>query len=120
VENLRQARGRKAADLYRYIYWQAWNQLDGDSQEVLLAMPLFAQSGADLASIQQVCDTPGGRLTDALERLVNLSLVTVAGDLHSRRYSIHRLTETFLLHEVIRWQGLATGWDDEMASQEQP
>ena len=120
VENLHQARGRKAADLYRYIYWQAWNQLDADSQEVLLAMPMFAQSGADLASVQRVCEVPAGRLTDALERLAHLSLVTVAGDLHGRRYSIHRLTETFLLHEVIRWQGLAADWDDELAGQGQP
>jgi len=28
----------------------------------------------------------------------------VTGDLHSRRFSIHRLTESFLRKEVIRWQ----------------
>jgi hypothetical protein len=36
---------------------------------------------------------------------VRLSLVNVAGDLHHRRYSLHRLTVTFLLREIVKWQG---------------
>lgn len=105
VDNLRQARGQKIADLYRFIYFQAWNQLDADAQDVLLGMPVFAQSGADLASIERISEVKGSRLMQALERLAILSLVNVAGDLWTRRYSIHRLTETFMLREVIRWQG---------------
>jgi hypothetical protein len=35
---------------------------------------------------------------------VNRSLVISRGDLEERRYSIHRLTETFLLNEVLKWQ----------------
>ncbi len=114
VDNLRQARGQKIADLYRYIYWQAWNQLDADAQDVLLGMPVFAQSGADLASIERISEVQGGRLAQALERLAHLSLVNVAGDLWTRRYSIHRLTETFMIREVIRWQGGAVDWDDDL------
>ncbi len=113
VDNLRQARGQKISDLYRYVYWQAWNQLDADAQDVLLGMPVFAQDGADLASIERISEVKGGRLGQALERLAHLSLINVAGDLWTRRYSIHRLTETFLLREVIRWQGAAAGWDDD-------
>jgi hypothetical protein len=120
LDNLRQARGRKASDLYRFIYWQAWNQLDADGQEALLCMPVFAQGGADLASIERVCEVQGGRLIDALELLARLSLVNIGGGLHARRYSIHRLTETFLLQEVIRWQGLAGDWGDEPAGLGQP
>jgi hypothetical protein len=109
VDNLRQARGQTIVELYRYVYWQAWNQLDADGQEVLLNMPLFSQSGADLATIERISEVKGGRLVQALERLAVLSLVNVAGDLWQKRYSIHRLTETFMLHEVIRWQG-GRGW----------
>ncbi len=115
VDNLRQARGRKVSDLYRYVYWQAWNQLDDDAQEVLLGMPLFAQDGAELSSIERVSEVKGGRLVQALDRLAVLSLVNVAGDLWQRRYSIHRLTETFMLREVIRWQEGAGDWEDELA-----
>jgi len=39
-----------------------------------------------------------------LKKLVTLCLVNVQGTVEARRYSIHRLTETFLLNEVLRWQ----------------
>jgi hypothetical protein len=39
-----------------------------------------------------------------LMNLTRLSLVEVGGDLEHRRYRIHRLTETFLLNEVVKWQ----------------
>jgi hypothetical protein len=66
-------------------------------------MPLFAGSGTDLIGIERVADVRGADLVEALEELVNLSLVNVFGDLTHRRYSIHRLTETFLLREVVKW-----------------
>jgi hypothetical protein len=105
VENLRLAQGKKAEALYRYIYWAAWQRLPPGSQETLALMPLFAQEGADLAAIQRISDLPDEDLCEALEWLVTLSLVNVSGDLAVRRYSIHRLTESFLLREVIKWQG---------------
>jgi hypothetical protein len=109
TENLREARGKRAEELYRFIYWDAWQRLPEEARDVLLLMPLFAGDGADLAAISRVSDLPHDPLVQALEHLVQLSLVNVAGDLFRRRYSIHRLTETFLLREVIKWQdeGLA-------------
>ncbi len=105
VENLREARGKRAEDLYRYIYWEAWQRLPTEARDVLMLMPLFAGDGADLAAIGRVSDLSPATVVDALEYLVKLSLVNVAGDLHRRRYSLHHLTETFLLREVIKWQG---------------
>jgi hypothetical protein len=98
------AQGPKADQLYNYIYWRAWEQLDEDARELLALMPLWAYEGADLATIEQAGDLRGTRLIEALERLVNLSLVNVSGDLRARRYSIHRLTETFVLREVLQWE----------------
>ncbi|OIO93290.1 MAG: hypothetical protein AUK03_08325 [Anaerolineae bacterium CG2_30_64_16] len=106
IDNLREAQGKNADELYRYIYWDAWNRLPEDTRDVLALMPLFAaESGADLAAIERVSDLQGPRLVEALEQLTRLSLVNVSGDLHTRRYSIHRLTESFLLNEVIKWRG---------------
>jgi DNA polymerase III delta prime subunit len=103
LKNLKQARGQKIEQLYTYIYWQAWNALDVNSQQLLLAMPL-AQDG-DLAQLSAVTSLDAGELDEALERLVILSLVEVGGaDLVERTYRIHRLTESFLLTEVTRWQ----------------
>ena len=105
IENLREARGKRAEDLYRYIYWDAWQRLPAEARDALMLMPLFAGDGADLAAISRVSDLSHDTLVEALEYLVKLSLINVAGDLHRRRYSLHRLTETFLMREVIKWQG---------------
>jgi hypothetical protein len=104
IENLREARGKRAEELYRYIYRDAWQRLPDEARYVLMLMPLFSGEGADLGAISRVSNLPHDTLVQGLEYLVRLSLVNVAGDLHHRRYSLHRLTETFLLREVIKWQ----------------
>ncbi len=105
LENLREAQGRQAEELYSFIYWSAWQRLPAAAQEILALMPLFAQTGADLAAIRRVSDLAEDELVAALTHLAKLSLVNVSGDLQTRRYGIHRLTESFLLKEVIKWQG---------------
>ncbi|MBP7961638.1 MAG: ATP-binding protein [Caldilineaceae bacterium] len=107
VEDLHEARGRRAEALYFYIYRQAWMRLGADEQDTLLLMPLFAQSGADLETLVGLSDLGRGLLVGALHTLARLNLVNVGGSLHSRRFSIHRLTESFLRKEVIRWQAEA-------------
>jgi hypothetical protein len=102
LENLQQAQGKKTEDLYTYIYWQAWQGLDTMSRSVLLVMPL-AQGGT-LAQLTIVSGLAMPELNQALEHLITLSLVEVYGDIEDRRYRIHRLTETFLLTEVAKWQ----------------
>ncbi|MBI1881215.1 MAG: helix-turn-helix domain-containing protein, partial [Chloroflexi bacterium] len=99
LENLRRAQGKKVDDLYTYIYWQAWHALDEAGRRVLLVMPL-AQGGT-LAQVAALSELGPAGLAQALERLATLSLLEVSGDLEQPRYHIHRLTETFLLNEVI-------------------
>jgi transcriptional regulator with XRE-family HTH domain len=103
LENLKEARGKKTEELYNYIYWQAWHALDPVSREVLLVMPLV-QGGA-FAQLTALSQFELDELSQALEHLSALSLVEVSGDdLEQHRYRIHRLTETFLLTEVAKWQ----------------
>lgn len=105
LENLRAARDKSTEELYRYIYWTAWQRLDATAREVLLTMPLFSQEGADFAAVERVCDVQGAELLAALRHLASLCLVNVAGPaLDQRRFSIHRLTETFVLTDVIHWR----------------
>jgi hypothetical protein len=105
LENLKEARGKGIDELYTYIYWQAWHMLDAASQQVLLVMPL-AQDGP-LDQLRALNQLELDELTQALQQLAALSLVQVGGDLEVRRYTIHRLTETFLLNEAIKWQSSA-------------
>lgn len=111
LEGLREARTHKEVNLYRFLYWTTWRQLSDTGQEVLLSLPTFAQIGAELPMIEQVCDVKGPALQKELEWLAQLSLVNVTGDLHIRRYGVHRLTQTFLMREVIRWQDYDEDWD---------
>lgn len=104
VDDLRQARGRKVEELYRFIYWRSWQLLSPESQQVLAIMPLVAESGGGLPQIAALSDLAEEQLAAPLNQLVTLSLVTVVGTVEARRYGIHRLTEAFLLNEVLRWQ----------------
>ena len=102
LENLMAARGKKIDQLYTYIYWQAWQTLEPASQQALLAMPLAQRGTFNQLAILSELDLDD--LNEALDQLVALSLIQVIGDLDERRYYIHRLTETFLLNEVVKWQ----------------
>jgi hypothetical protein len=104
VDDLRQARGRKVEELYRFIYWRSWQLLSDQARQVLAIMPLVAESGGGLAQIAAVSEVEEEQLAAPLEQLVSLCLVNVMGTVEARRYGIHRLTETFLLKEVLKWQ----------------
>jgi hypothetical protein len=104
VDDLRQARGRKVEELYRFIYWRSWQLLSDQARQVLAIMPLVAESGGGLAQIAAVSEMEEEQLAAPLEQLVSLCLVNVMGTVEARRYGIHRLTETFLLKEVLKWQ----------------
>ncbi|MCB0211830.1 MAG: hypothetical protein KDJ52_20995 [Anaerolineae bacterium] len=105
LENLKQAQGKDIQELYNFLYWQAWHLLSPTSQQVFLVMPLTEHGTLDqLAAIAQLEPFQVGQ---ALQQLAELSLVQIRGDdLNKRRYSIHALTETFLLNEALAWSTL--------------
>ena len=104
VDALRQARGQKIEELYRFIYWRSWQLLSDEARQVLAIMPLVAESGGGLAQIAALSELAEEELADPLNQLATLCLVQVMGTVKARRYGIHRLTETFLLQEVLKWQ----------------
>lgn len=104
LENLEQAEGKRIGDLYNYIYRQTWQALSPLNRHVLLAMPLITGQGGSFAQLKAITELSAVNLSQALEELVSFSIVEVGGDIEHRRYRIHRLTETFLLTEVTRWQ----------------
>jgi DNA-binding XRE family transcriptional regulator len=102
LDNLRQAGAKSVEELYIYIYWQGWEMLSEAGRQMLVAMPL-AQEGS-FADVSRESELDRARAGQALKELITLSLVEVGGDLEQPLYRIHRLTETFLLNEVIKWQ----------------
>ena len=106
LADLHAARGHSVEQLYHYIYWQAWHALDEVAQQTLLMMPLVTEAGGDLAFLTAMAtgaNLSAAAVSDALTRLVGLSLVDSRGGLHERRYTIHALTRTFLQEQVLKW-----------------
>lgn len=104
LSDLAGARGETAENLYTFIYGRAWDALDELSRRVLLVMPLVSERGATLEYLLQVSGMDDSGVRSALGRLVSMNLVDSSGGLHRRRYTIHNLTRTFLMEQVIRWQ----------------
>jgi len=90
-------------DLYRHIYWEAWQTLTPAAQQLLQAMPLVAASGAKPAQMQAFSGLDAGDFWEAVRELTARSLLEVQGNIQERRYGIHRLTDTFLQTEIIQW-----------------
>lgn len=105
LANLAAARGRKAEELYNYVYRCSWEQLDQPAREVLLAMLLIAPQGGVKEDLIAITHLDPAVVGDALETLAALNLVDYTqGDLHGKRYSIHQLTRRFLEHQVLGWR----------------
>lgn len=102
LDNLRQAQGKRIDQLYTYIYWQAWQMLSDGSRQLFLSLPLVPNGTFDQLRLASELDADD--LQEALAQLSALSLVQTGGDLDVPRYRLHRLTETFLMNEVLKWQ----------------
>lgn len=103
LADLKTARGQAVAELYTYLYRYAWEHLDDGSRRALIAMPFAPPHGATLEDLVGVSQLPATELRAALQQLVILNLVNRTGDLHESRYTIHGLTRTFLLEQVVQW-----------------
>lgn len=103
LADLTAARGTTIENLYLFIYRRAWEQLDDATRAAFLAMPLVSARGGTIDFLADVSDLDVSAVRAALERLVALNLVDSRGDLHTRRYTIHNLTRTFLQEQVARW-----------------
>ncbi|MBV7333601.1 hypothetical protein KFU94_36280 [Chloroflexi bacterium TSY] len=105
LADLREARGESIENLYTFVYWRAWHNLDELSQRVFLAMPMVNPShGDNISHLKTITELDADSLRLALSKLVTLNLVDSSGDLHKRRYNIHSLTRTFLQNQVAQWQ----------------
>ncbi len=94
----------ETADLYRYIYQQAWSILDKTAQDLLFAIQRVGDE-ADYTWLRMATMFPPATLDGALRQLHELSLVQLQHRGNGRpRYAIQRLMSTFL-----RTTGLGNG-----------
>ncbi len=111
LDDLVRARA-EAQDLYTFLFRYSWDRLSEPAQYLLLHMPLLDSRGAtwdDLAAVSGVA--LNGHFRGALQELVNTSLLNagaVSGDIV---YSIHRLTEHFVLSDLVETNWRGSPWE---------
>ncbi|MCB9151341.1 MAG: hypothetical protein H6641_21510 [Caldilineaceae bacterium] len=104
LADLTMARGKKAETLYRFIYQNAWENLDESARQIWLLMPLWSESSATLENLTEFSGLSIDKVQEALEQLTLQNLINCSGTLYERRYSLHSLTRSFLHEQVARWQ----------------
>lgn len=106
LRGLEKSRPGPIEDMYRRIYWEAWQTLTREAQFLLQAMPLVAETGALPQQMRAFSALSEEEFWPAVHELFARSLLEVRGTVNERRYSIHRLTETFLRTEIVGWPEL--------------
>lgn len=108
VSELNAARA-EAKEFYRYIFRYSWERLSPAARHVLLHMPLLDARGTTLADLLAVSQLPDDEtVRAAVQELVNASLLDAGIELGRLLYSIHRLTERFILSDLV-----GRGWGDD-------
>lgn len=99
--DLQKARGR-SADLLNFLFHYSWEQLSPTARQLLLHMPLLDIRGVAWPELAAVSDVvPDGEFCRALEELMGASLMYAGYSQGQVLYSIHRLTEYFILSDLI-------------------
>lgn len=92
-------------NLYRYLYWEAWQLLGENTRHLLLSFLASDPEGEDLEFVHLMSGL-SDQFYPALQELHQFSLLEISGDVHIPRYRLHRLTVTFLQTDILRvWGG---------------
>ncbi len=103
LEGLKRGQGGEIENMYRYIYQTAWRTLSSEARQLLLIMPLIAETGGDSVYLQAVSGLDAATFWPAVQELRRRSLLDVRGGLHEKQFGIHRLTEAFVRTEIAQW-----------------
>lgn len=90
--------------VYEKIYRYVWQTVSPTAHTLLKAMLMFGDAGATPEQLTKITSLSERVLWEAIQELVSHSLFEVRGDAWQKRYTIHRLTETFLQTEIIKWK----------------
>lgn len=103
LADLPQAHLVKTDEMYRHIYRRAWQSLSPDAQTLLKSMLLAGGKGVDPSFLLGATRFNETQMWAAITELVSRSLLLVRGTTFAPRYAIHRLTESFLQIEIVKW-----------------
>ena len=96
IAAIQRGKANRIESMFDHIFKAAWQTLTEPAQEVLMSMSLVGASGASAEQLVEWTALPTDDVLNAIDQLSHQSLIEVYGDVKSRGYGIHRLTETFL------------------------
>lgn len=103
LDDLSNTRRDETETLYRHIYWRVWQSLSDSAQKLLELMPLIGSHGASVKHMQYVSKLDDDSLWQAIDELIEKSLLLQIGTTFSPRYRIHELTQQFLQKQFLKW-----------------
>ncbi|MCA9941943.1 MAG: hypothetical protein H6656_00790 [Ardenticatenaceae bacterium] len=93
-------------DFYRFVFKHSWDLLPLPAQKVLVSMSVFSVTdGGTKEAILQVSRVEQPAFMPALKLLVFMSLVDPSQNLQQKRYTIHQLTQYFVLSDIVKKWG---------------
>ena len=101
------ADGQMHQELLDFIYQEAWQQLEENSKRVLQALLLVADAGGAIEQISAAVELDSLTTQRCLQKLATLSLVEIKGDLYTKRYALHPLTQLFVTRQSLGGEPLA-------------
>ncbi len=95
------SRGLHADQFYLYLYRHSWNLLSPQAQRLLVLMPILPTGGGTWDDLLALTGYDEATLAASVTELVEKSLLNVGG-FPEKVYSIHRLTQHFVMSELVR------------------
>ena len=94
------------AKIYDRIYESLWGFLSDNEKQLLEVMRLVAYIGTTAEHLIAICGLDEDEWETAISNLINYALIELYGTIEDRRFSIHRLTEQFLVSHLANEQHL--------------
>ncbi len=96
-------KGAHADELYRWIYLESWKLLSQAGRQLLITMRHIPLGGADWMRLSGASGLTEVHLGSAIKELSDSCLLQVHGTAEDPRYSVHRLTATFVQNILEGW-----------------
>jgi hypothetical protein len=97
---LKSNKDRQPSKLFNFIFEAATNALVEPSRRALDVFLFASTTGITLEHVSAISGLQASEVTEAIEDLVQRSLIEVFSTVDERHYGIHRLTETYLASRV--------------------
>lgn len=103
TQDLEEGLSKDTVKMYTHIYQKLWTTLSADGRTLLQKMVATYEGGVPTNLLERLSKLPMDSLLNAVQELVERSLLDKSLEVANPTYVIHRLTRAFLKTEIIGW-----------------